>query len=176
MTLRGAAAWNRLPLMGSILGVALLAGACTGEGSEEAGQGSFDMNAVEFAPELDVDLDEMERTSTGLYVQVLEEGEDGPEVEPGSTATVHYTGWLPDGTRFDTSRERGEPFVFTVGRGQVIAGWDEGVLGMTPGERRRLVLPPSLGYGSRGAGNGVIPPNSPLVFEVEALNVGGGGG
>lgn len=132
------------------------------------------MEGVAFSSELGVDLEAMEQRSSGLYVQVLEEGASGPEATRGSTVTVHYTGWLPDGTRFDTSREREEPFVFTAGTGQVISGWDEGVVGMTPGERRRLVIPPELAYGSRGAG-GVIPPNSPLVFEVEALDVGGGG-
>lgn len=160
-------------LLGAFL-VALTVGCGGGEDGDGAGSGDFEMDDVEFAPELRVSLDDMERRPTGLYVQVLEDGRDGPEVVPGSTVTVHYTGWLPDGTRFDTSRERGEPFVFTAGRGEVIAGWDEGVLGMTPGERRRLVIPPVLAYGPRGA-NGVIPPNSPLVFEVEALDVGGGG-
>lgn len=148
-----------------------LAGACGGESPEgegTPGSGS-DPRTVEFAPGLGVDLDVMERRPTGLYVQVLEDGEDGPEVTPGDRVTVHYTGWLPDGTEFDSSRG-GEPLVFNPGTGQVIAGWDEGVLGMTPGERRRLVIPPELGYGPRGAG-GVIPPNATLVFEVEILGV-----
>lgn len=86
------------------------------------------------------------------------------------TAVVHYTGWLPDGTRFDSSRDRGEPFRFAVGAAQVIRGWDEGVAGTQVGEVRQLVIPPSSGYGSRGAGN-VIPPDATLIFEVELLEV-----
>lgn len=160
-----------------VLSALLLTVACAveeggGEGGEVSGDGSG-TQAVEFAPELGVDLDAMERRPTGLYVRVLEEGEDGPAVSAGDRVSVHYTGWLPDGREFDSSRD-GEPLVFNPGTGQVIAGWDEGVLGMTPGERRRLVIPPELGYGPRGAG-GVIPPDATLVFEVEVLAVEPGG-
>lgn len=96
----------------------------------------------------------------------------GPEPKAGQTVSVHYTGWLDQsgqkGAKFDSSRDRGQPFSFTLGRGQVIAGWDQGVATMKPGGKRTLVIPPELGYGARGAG-GVIPPNATLIFEVELL-------
>lgn len=99
----------------------------------------------------------------------------GAEPKSGQQVTVHYTGWLDEGggkrgKKFDSSRDRGQPFSFTIGAGQVIRGWDEGVAGMQVGGTRRLVIPPELGYGARGAG-GVIPPNATLLFEVELLGV-----
>ena len=123
---------------------------------------------IEFAAELNVDLEEMERQSSGLHVRDLEIG-DGAFATPGDTVTVHYTGWLPDGTQFDSSRGRG-PFAFALGIGQVIPGWDQGVAGMREGGRRQLVIPPSLAYGPAGMG-GVIPPNATLVFDVELIEV-----
>lgn len=130
-----------------------------------------DLPAVEttYAPELQVDLDEMETTDSGLRYRDVEAG-SGTEAEAGQLVRVHYTGWLPDGNQFDSSRDRGEPFEFMLGTGQVIRGWDEGVAGMREGGRRQLVIPPELGYGAQGAG-GTIPPNATLVFDVEVLQV-----
>lgn len=94
----------------------------------------------------------------------------GDEAARGKTVIVHYTGWLTDGTKFDSSKDRNDPFDFPLGAGHVIRGWDEGVSGMKVGGTRKLTIPPEMGYGSRGAG-GVIPPNATLVFEVELLAV-----
>lgn len=95
---------------------------------------------------------------------------NGASPRNGQTVVVHYTGWLTNGTKFDSSLDRGQPFTFPLGQGQVIKGWDEGVASMKIGGKRKLVIPPELGYGSRGAG-GVIPPNATLVFEVQLLGV-----
>ncbi len=107
-------------------------------------------------------------TDSGLRYRIFKEG-TGPKPEKGDKVKVHYTGKLTDGTVFDSSKERG-PFEFKVGTGQVIRGWDEGVVDMKVGEVRELIIPPDLGYGSRGAGN-LIPPDSTLVFEVEMLEI-----
>ncbi len=95
---------------------------------------------------------------------------DGATAEKGRTVSVHYTGWLADGEKFDSSKDRNDPFQFPLGAGRVIRGWDEGVQGMKVGGTRRLTIPPQLGYGAAGAG-GVIPPNATLVFEVELLEI-----
>ena len=108
-------------------------------------------------------------TTSGLKYQVITPG-TGAEAKPGQQVSVHYTGWLTNGTKFDSSVDRNEPFRFGLGAGQVIAGWDEGVSGMKIGEKRKLTIPAALGYGPRGAG-GVIPPNATLIFEVELLGL-----
>jgi peptidylprolyl isomerase len=108
-------------------------------------------------------------TATGLgYVEILEGTGAGPRA--GDTVSVHYTGWLKSGQKFDSSRDRGEPLEFKVGRGQVIKGWDEGVGSMKVGGKRKLIIPAHLGYGDRGAG-GVIPPGATLIFEVELVGI-----
>jgi FKBP-type peptidyl-prolyl cis-trans isomerase len=121
-----------------------------------------------FAPALGVNLAAMTKTPSGLSYEDKKVG-TGPAATSGKTVSVHYTGWLPDGTKFDSSRDRNEPFDFPLGAGHVIAGWDEGVAGMKVGGRRLLVIPPNLGYGP--AGTGPIPPNATLVFDVELLGV-----
>jgi FKBP-type peptidyl-prolyl cis-trans isomerase FkpA len=104
-----------------------------------------------------------------LKIEDLQVG-TGDEAKAGKSVSVHYTGWLENGTKFDSSLDRRQPFSFPLGAGHVIRGWDEGVAGMKVGGKRKLTIPPNLGYGARGAG-GVIPPNATLIFEVELLGV-----
>jgi FKBP-type peptidyl-prolyl cis-trans isomerase FkpA len=111
----------------------------------------------------------MTKLPSGLKYQDVTQGQ-GSEAVAGRAVTVHYTGWLPDGKKFDSSRDHGQPFTFTLGAGQVIAGWDQGVEGMRVGGRRKLVIPPDLGYGAAGAPPD-IPAAATLVFEVEVLEV-----
>jgi FKBP-type peptidyl-prolyl cis-trans isomerase FkpA len=112
-------------------------------------------------------------TASGLQIEELAIG-SGNSATAGQKVSVHYTGWLTQngnkGTKFDSSHDRGEPFIFPLGKGHVIKGWDEGVAGMKVGGKRKLTIPPALGYGARGAG-GVIPPNATLMFDVELLAV-----
>jgi peptidylprolyl isomerase len=109
------------------------------------------------------------KTASGLAYQETQLG-TGAQPVMGKRVKVHYTGLLENGTKFDSSVDRGEPFIFTIGVGQVIPGWDEGVLTMKTGGKRKLIVPPQLGYGAAGAG-GVIPPNATLIFDVELLDV-----
>ena len=115
-----------------------------------------------------------QKTDSGLQYEVVKEG-SGETPKPAQKVTVHYTGWLDNngepGTKFDSSVDRGEPFTFKIGIGQVISGWDEGVMSMKVGEKRRLIIPADLGYGARGAGR-IIPPNATLIFDVELIKIG----
>jgi FKBP-type peptidyl-prolyl cis-trans isomerase len=123
----------------------------------------------ETAPTTATPGDKVHKLPSGLQYEDLVVG-DGKMADPGLTAVVHYTGWLTDGTKFDSSLDRNQPFKFVLGQHQVIDGWDQGVRGMRVGGKRKLTIPPDLGYGSQGAG-GVIPPNATLVFEVQLLDV-----
>jgi FKBP-type peptidyl-prolyl cis-trans isomerase FkpA len=153
-------------LLRRFLVVLVLAGplSCGGEATRK-GSGQ----PVTFSPALGVDTAALTRTPSGLRYQEVARGE-GKEAAPGRTTSVHYTGWLPNGEKFDSSRDRNQPFSFILGAGQVIAGWDEGVTGMKVGGRRKLVIPASLGYGTAGAPPD-IPPGATLVFDVELLDV-----
>ncbi|WP_298432877.1 FKBP-type peptidyl-prolyl cis-trans isomerase [Ottowia sp.] len=117
----------------------------------------------------------MTTTPSGLQIEDTQAG-TGAEARKGQTVSVHYTGWLfsngQQGAKFDSSRDRGQPFAFPLGDGMVIRGWDEGVVGMKVGGQRTLIIPPEMGYGARGAG-GVIPANATLKFDVELLGVEG---
>jgi len=113
--------------------------------------------------------EKMIKTPSGLQYEDMVAGSGASPVS-GKKVTVHYTGWLTDGKKFDSSLDRNEPFIFQIGKGEVIAGWDEGVMTMKIGGKRKLVIPANLGYGAAGAG-GVIPPNATLVFEVILLDI-----
>lgn len=113
--------------------------------------------------------DKVVKTKSGLQYEDLKVG-DGSEAKAGDTVEVHYTGWLKDGKKFDSSVDRGQTFSFKLGAGKVIKGWDEGVAGMKVGGKRKLIIPADLGYGAAGAGN-AIPPNAELTFEVELFKI-----
>lgn len=166
--MRSALSWltHRVPHAGGLI-VLFLVAACGADAPPPA-EGGGDPTAATYAPDLGVDIAAMQRLDSGLYIRDLAEG-TGEEVGRGQQAIVHYTGWLPSGEEFDSSRG-GDPFDFEVGAGNVIQGWDEGVEGMRVGGQRQLVIPAELAYGDRGAG-GVIPPGAVLVFDVELLGV-----
>ncbi len=130
---------------------------------------TVEMDKQEALKALGIKVSELQATESGLEYTEEKVGEGDSPME-GEMVTVHYTGKLLDGKVFDSSLKRNEPFSFVIGVGQVIKGWDEGVIAMKPGGKRTLVIPPDLAYGSRGAG-GVIPPNATLVFEVELLGI-----
>jgi FKBP-type peptidyl-prolyl cis-trans isomerase FkpA len=152
-----------------------LAAACLSSGAA-AGQSQKPPAQTPQPKEKPAAMDKTEKTEpkevvtpSGLKYVDLKQGE-GDEAKSGQIVEVHYTGWLTDGKKFDSSLDRGQPFAFRLGAGQVIKGWDEGVAGMKVGGKRKLTIPPGLAYGNRAVG-GVIPPNSTLLFEVELLGV-----
>jgi len=130
---------------------------------------AVDLTQIPFAPELGIDLASMNRSEDGLYFIDRVVG-TGAEVRLNSRVTLHYLGWYPDGTLFESSAAQGGPVEFTVGEGQVIRGWDLGIRGMRDGGRRILVIPPELAYGRRGI-RGQVPGNATLVFEVQLVAV-----
>lgn len=163
------AAARRLPL----LAVLAIAGCATGGASETVPgsppAASREAGTVAFAPALEVDVAAMTRRSSGLLVRDLAAGE-GALATRGSRVTVRYTGWLADGTTFDSSEGGGGPVTFRLGAGTAIRGWEDGLVGLREGGRRQLVVPPRLAYGARGL-PGKVPPNATLVFVVELVAV-----
>lgn len=164
--------------LGLLLLAAALAAGCAGSyGARSDSAGSAQQGTAPAAQAAGHDVPDpspipggkVHKLANGLVYEDLVVG-NGRMADPGLAVSVHYTGWLADGTKFDSSVDRNEPFQFTLGRGEVIRGWDEGVKGMRIGGKRKLTIPPDLGYGARGAG-GVIPPNATLVFDVELLGV-----
>lgn len=143
---------------------ALTMGTCTASETQTAIQPTVQAQASPPAAH-----DAARTTPSGLIIETVATG-TGPAAAPGDTVSVHYTGWLTNGTKFDSSRDRNQAFGFRLGSGQVIKGWDEGVAGMQVGGKRRLTIPAHLAYGTRSAG-GVIPPNALLVFDVELLGI-----
>jgi FKBP-type peptidyl-prolyl cis-trans isomerase len=151
---------NRLTIL--LMAAGLIACSRSADRDSTPGKGGFSAS-------LGVDTAAMTKTPSGLRYQEMTPGQ-GKEATPGRPVSVHYTGWLPNGEKFDSSRDRNQPFGFTLGAGEVIAGWDEGVAGMKVGGRRKLVIPPDLAYGTAGAPPD-IPPGATLVFDVELLDV-----
>ena len=142
-----------------IVAAGLLAG-CKADGTAAKGTGTMSSKAAE---------GQEVTTASGLKYTDLKVG-DGASPAPGQVCVMHYTGWLTDGTKFDSSVDRGTPFEFPIGQGRVIRGWDEGVATMKVGGKRKLIIPPNLAYGATGAGN-AIPPNATITFEVELLRL-----
>lgn len=152
----------------AVVGITILTSCANDDGYDQSALQPENRVAESYASALNVDLDAMERRPTGLHVQDVVVG-DGARADSGDVVIVHYTGWLPQGKPFDSSVDRGEPLEVAIGYGRVIAGWDQGIVGMRIGGQRRLVIPPGLGYGEQGMGP--IPGNSTLVFDVELLEV-----
>jgi FKBP-type peptidyl-prolyl cis-trans isomerase len=136
--------------------------------AETSAQVAGPPETAKYAKELDVHLDHMTKLPSGLYILDVKEG-TGPAIKPGQVAQVHYTGWLVNGRQFDSS-VGGAPLEFAIGQRRVIDGWEEGVTGMKAGGKRRLVIPPELGYGAQGY-PGAIPGNATLVFDVELIAI-----
>jgi FKBP-type peptidyl-prolyl cis-trans isomerase len=149
-----------------VAGIVLFAVSCSKQDNHEqaGGQGMATPGSSVPSPVSTVII-----TSSGLKIEVLKEG-SGPEVKPGQYVSVHYTGWLDNGIKFDSSVDRGEPIQFRLSTGRVIRGWDMGLVGMKVGEKRKLTIPPDLAYGSKGYPP-MIPPNSTLIFDVELMNI-----
>ncbi|MXY31927.1 MAG: FKBP-type peptidyl-prolyl cis-trans isomerase [Gammaproteobacteria bacterium] len=156
-----------------LLPLALTLAACGGDENGPVEVELQDPAQISYAPSLGVNTDTMEPRPSGLYVKDLQVGEGDPTVA-GDVLVVHYSGWVNDGTLFDSSRTPGrDPFTVTVGAGQVIAGWEEGLLGMRVGGVRQLVIPPQLAYGAQSP-SPLIPAGSVLIFEIELLEVNPG--
>jgi peptidylprolyl isomerase len=151
----------------ALITVALLA-ACGGTENKTTQTPQTAQENTAMPQNTQIDTSGMTSTPSGLQIKELQPG-TGPSPQVGQMVSVHYTGWLTDGTKFDSSVDRGQPLDFTLGAGQVIQGWDEGVASMKIGGKRRLVIPPNLAYGNQSVGGGIIPPNSTLVFDVELL-------
>jgi len=148
-------------LIGVILIVIMISGCVKGANNEGAD--------IDAPSEKNVEEQVVVEPETTLQVEIIQEGTGDRQVEQNDVISVHYVGTLTDGSKFDSSIDRGEPFTFTVGIGQVIKGWDQGTQGMKVGEKRKLTIPPALAYGEQGSG-AVIPPNSTLIFEVELVS------
>lgn len=151
-----------------LLAAVVTSGACGGSDPITAPVPDPDITMTTFAPALGIDLSKMTKTASGLYFRDLTVG-SGATVLVGKRISMHYVGWLIDGTQFDANPATATPFSFTVGTGQVIPGFDEGVRGMAIGGRRQLIIPPSLGYGSTA--KGPIPANSILVFQIDLVTI-----
>ena len=159
--------WALIPLTVVIA----LSGCEQKESKDQAATSTSTENQAQFAISKKQEGEPMNQVTTPTGLQYVEEVVgNGNLAQPGQRVTVHYTGWLTDGTKFDSSVDRGQPFKFNLGAGEVIKGWDEGVSGMKVGGKRKLTIPSDLGYGARGAA-GAIPPNATLVFDVELLDV-----
>jgi FKBP-type peptidyl-prolyl cis-trans isomerase FkpA len=145
---------------------ALLIAGCSSAGAPSSGPSPLE--GISFTPALQVDLGAMERTVRGVYFRDLAIGE-GPEARRGHTVRVHFAGFLPDGTQIDALAPPAQPMTFELGKGDVIPGWEAGIVGMREGGQRQLVVPPAQGYGSRGQGR--VPANATLVFVIKLVSV-----